>query len=127
MRKIANELFNLRKLIQTIACNGKGQFKCLFDREGVLEAVKLGSCEARLAKKMGTWNDVVVFRRNPETTLSWNLYQIAELDRSVWLIEEMRKERTFTTEELARKILSKLKDYYRQYKNAIRMYPNRLR
>jgi len=39
----------------------------------------------------------------------------------------MRKERTFTTEELARKILSKLKDYYRQYKNAIRMYPNRLR
>jgi hypothetical protein len=120
MSGIANELFNLRELIRIKASNGKGQFKCLLNRERVLEAVWLGSCEARLCKELGTLRRVVVFRRDPETALVWHLQQIANPNRTVWCVEEMRNQRTFTTEELAQKILSRLKDYWKKHRDMIR-------
>jgi hypothetical protein len=118
------ELSILKEHVRSITRSESSEFKYFLPRNGSIasEAVLLRSCAAQFHK-----NRVSFCRRDTQGTfvgeepsiLVWVLKLTAKSDISAWYIEDRGSKTTYTTVELAQKILSQLKGYCEEYEDTI--------
>lgn len=100
-----------RKLIQDKASSGNGRYVPLLNSKGDLEAVQLGSCEARLCWAVQTWEVKVVFSQLNSTTREPFSLTPQKVDRhngTKWYFAERGKSDLYSLPNLAQAVLNQL-------------------
>lgn len=109
-----DDSIQFRKLIQGKANNGNGRYVCLLSSKGDLEAVQLGSCEARLCCAVHTRELVVVFSQLNSTTrpaFPLTPQKVDLRDRTKWYFAERGKRDLYSLPNLAQAVLNQLGNF----------------
>jgi hypothetical protein len=106
-----DELMQFRKLMQEKVKKGNGRYEPSLNSKGDLEAVQLGSCEARLCWAVHTWEVVIVFSQLNSTTrepFPLTPQKVGRRDGTKWFFEERGKSDLYSLPNLAQAVLNQL-------------------